>query len=65
MAHKSRLRRCEAQRTCSVCGCTDSNACITPEGPCYWVAPDLCSNPECLAKVVVRLADLNTLPVFG
>lgn len=30
-------------RTCRVCGCTDERACMTIEGPCYWVAEDLCS----------------------
>lgn len=28
---------------CEVCGCTDSNACMTPSGPCHWVRPGLCS----------------------
>ncbi len=28
---------------CKVCGCTEDNACMTPDGPCYWVEPDLCS----------------------
>jgi hypothetical protein len=30
-------------RTCRVCGCTDDRACVTDDGPCHWVAPDLCS----------------------
>ena len=30
------------ERTCQLCGCTDSHAC---EGGCYWVTEDLCS--EC------------------
>lgn len=42
-------------RKCIVCGCTDAKACITEEGPCYWVGQDLCSNPDCLAKVTVSL----------
>ena len=30
---------------CRVCGCTDYNACIEPDGfPCCWVGNDLCSN---------------------
>lgn len=29
--------------TCRVCGCTDSRACVTADGPCYWVEPGLCS----------------------
>lgn len=28
---------------CRVCGCTDSQACVTAEGPCRWVEADLCS----------------------
>lgn len=28
---------------CRVCGCTDQEACLTPEGPCHWVEEDLCS----------------------
>lgn len=32
--------------TCKICNCTDSNACITESGPCYWVNEehDLCSS---------------------
>lgn len=33
--------RCEGERTCRVCGCTDQHGC--PNG-CFWVADDLCSN---------------------
>lgn len=30
---------------CKICGCTDEQACITPDGPCCWVDEDhtLCS----------------------
>jgi hypothetical protein len=28
---------------CEVCGCTEFSACRTPEGPCHWVSPNLCS----------------------
>jgi len=28
---------------CKVCGCTDDNACVTPEGSCHWVMKGLCS----------------------
>ena len=31
-------------RTCRKCGCTDTAACLTPSGACFWVEPDLCSN---------------------
>lgn len=30
-------------RACRVCGCTDLAACVTEDGPCHWVAEDLCS----------------------
>jgi hypothetical protein len=30
-------------RTCRICGCDDDHACMTPSGPCYWAAIDLCS----------------------
>lgn len=29
--------------TCRICGCNDFNACMTPDGPCCWVEPGLCS----------------------
>lgn len=32
-------------RSCRVCGCTDSSACIEPDGfPCCWVEDELCSS---------------------
>ncbi|MBX3488888.1 GNAT family N-acetyltransferase [Parvibaculum sp.] len=30
-------------RRCRVCGCTQNKACVTPAGPCWWIAADLCS----------------------
>lgn len=30
---------------CRHCGCTPLNACRTEDGPCHWLAPNLCS--EC------------------
>jgi hypothetical protein len=59
MAQSSRLRKTVSRRACVFCGCTDDNACMTETGPCYWVGPGLCSNPECLAKVTVHLTDAN------
>lgn len=29
------------ERMCRACGCTDSNACVTTEGPCCWVLMDV------------------------
>jgi len=39
------------QGKCKICGCTENNACIHPDGgPCWWInrKHDLCSycNPE-------------------
>lgn len=43
------------QSSCVNCGCTDSRACMTDSGPCYWLREDedafegVCSNcPEAL-----------------
>ncbi|MCD6405486.1 MAG: hypothetical protein J7M19_06640, partial [Planctomycetes bacterium] len=33
----------ECERICRVCGCTEFEPCLTAEGPCHWVEPDLCS----------------------
>ena len=35
-------------KTCRVCGCTDDKACMSSQGPCWWVADDLCS--ACVVK---------------
>lgn len=40
---------------CRVCGCTDERACVTVEGPCRWIAPDLCS------ACAVRAVDLTAM----
>lgn len=31
------------ERACRICRCTQNHACVTSVGPCWWVAPDLCS----------------------
>lgn len=57
MAHKSRLSRMLSQpksdelKVCCVCRCTEETPCVTEDGPCSWVLPDLCSNPDCIAAV--------------
>jgi len=33
----------EQEQKCRVCGCTETNACMTGEGPCHWAEADLCS----------------------
>lgn len=36
-------QRAVAVKRCRRCGCTEDNACMTIQGPCYWVEDDLCS----------------------
>lgn len=48
---------------CQVCGCTEDNPCCYTEPSlilgeieeletlCHWVAPNLCSNPDCVQTV--------------
>ena len=32
------------RRACRICGCTEDHACLTPDGPCYWIIDgNLCS----------------------
>ena len=38
---------------CRVCGCTNTTACQTPTGPCYWVEADLCSACAAAARSVL------------
>jgi ParB/RepB/Spo0J family partition protein len=39
------------EQTCRYCGCSETSPCILDdEEPCSWVKPDVCSNPECVAK---------------
>lgn len=45
------MRPFAAEQTCEVCGCTDSRACMTDQGPCFWVKPGLCS--ACVEKQFV------------
>lgn len=45
-----------ATNKCRVCGCTESAACETGRGPCFWVERDLCSGPLCGEKLVDRVA---------
>ena len=52
-----------SERLCRVCGCTEDNACLHPNGrPCSWAGPDLCS--VCAASIAdlmlaVGLADTD------
>ncbi|PFG16308.1 hypothetical protein ATK74_0842 [Propionicimonas paludicola] len=40
---KAEVRAALTVRVCAGCGCTDDNACVTREGPCWWINDDLCS----------------------
>ena len=39
-------------RHCFACGCSELHACPTVNGPCYWVAWDLCS--ACLFDFAIQ-----------
>ena len=39
------------KRICRICGCVDERACVTSEGPCSWMEPDLCSACRCCISV--------------
>jgi len=41
---------------CRVCGCTNEKACMTRDGPCYWINDDLCSACA-LPSVILFMAD--------
>jgi hypothetical protein len=51
------------KRACRVCGCTPAQACVDPEhGPCWWLAPDLCSHcgePAIVLGQYRRLQDIT------
>jgi hypothetical protein len=36
-------KRRDASRQCRVCHCTDELVCLTEDGACHWIEPDLCS----------------------
>ena len=50
------------EKTCRICGCTDSKAC---EGGCSWVLPEICSKcvtetvPECIEALVAIIEELH------
>jgi hypothetical protein len=52
-------------KTCRVCGCTETKACMTNSGPCHLVAEDLCnactiavkSDPDIYGDLCKRIAD--------
>lgn len=39
-----------SERTCTICGCTNTNACVDDRGPCWWVAADRCSHCVATAR---------------
>lgn len=32
------------ERSCAICGCTETKACVDERGPCSWAGPNLCSH---------------------
>lgn len=49
--------------TCSECGCTEDNACLTIFGPCQWVSENLCS--ACLDPNIKVRGPAFESPVLG
>jgi len=39
-------------KKCRICGCDDDHACMTENGPCYWVEADLCSACVVTANII-------------
>ena len=48
--------KAKKRAACRICGCTETNACITSAGPCHWVEPDLCSARVCVGKARIIAA---------
>ena len=46
----------DPSRACRFCKCTERNACATPTGRCFWIAPDICSAPACVHKFYASMA---------
>jgi hypothetical protein len=42
---------------CRVCGCTQDRACVSEDGPCWWVEADLCSACATTAQIAVAGLD--------
>lgn len=54
---------------CIGCGCTEFQACATPEGPCYWLVPPesglgLCSECEQFAADLQAVSAGIATPFF-
>lgn len=66
---RTKKRARPAEPECRVCGCTQQRACLTADGRCYWVEPDLCSacakgfNAGVAACVAWLLENYITWPV--
>jgi hypothetical protein len=43
-----------SERTCRICGCTDTTPCLVNGVPCWWVEVDLCSACEGKASAIGR-----------
>ena len=33
----------DEELSCRICGCTQTEPCLTDLGPCFWIEPGLCS----------------------
>ncbi len=44
-------------RICRVCGCDDAHACMTDDGPCFWIdeRDDICSGCAAAGEHVVSM----------
>lgn len=52
----------DPELACSVCGCTNTNACA---GGCSWTLPGLCSRCAERVSLVRRASKVAEKPVFG
>lgn len=41
--YKDAAAAASGKRSCRICGCTDTTACMDGDQPCHWVEEDLCS----------------------
>lgn len=53
--------------SCRGCGCTDTQACMTADGPCSWVEKDLCSacvsEPKAAEPLQIRIGSDCWMPL--
>lgn len=64
-----------AVRSCRVCGCIETRACVDSRGPCWWIGPDLCSHcapvtivsglGRCGSSLVMSMLAAAGVPTLG